>query len=109
MTLLCLTGMGAWQTAKAETVSLKWKGENVEFTSGTATIDGTMIMKNGKDLLVLLGPDEEDGEEISVLPGRSLFTYNGDDYDKITFAVLKDLHVYCNGSKMFQITGRSDK
>lgn len=95
--------------AKAETVSLKWKGENVEFTSGMATIDGTTIMKSGRDLLVLLGPDEEDGEEISVLPGRSLFTYNGDDYDKITFAVLKDLHMYCYGSKMFQITGRSGK
>ena len=109
LTLLCLLGMGAWQTAKAETVSLKWKGENVEFTSGMVTIDGTMIMRSGKELLVLLGPDEKDGNSINVPNGKSLFTYNGDDYDKITFAVLKDLHVYCYGSKMFQITGRSDK
>ena len=94
---------------KAETVSITFKGKPVDLSGSFVNVDGTTFMANktSKSLAVMLATDD-DTQVINVPEGKSLFTYNGDEYTNIRIAVPQNLTVNCSNSKMFQITGRSE-
>jgi len=97
-------------TATAETAGFTFKGQPLDFSvTNSATVDGTYFLSSSdtKKLLVMLGPDEKGNSVINVPEGKSLFTYSGDDYTDITFAIPNDMTINCSNAKMFQIAGRS--
>lgn len=96
--------------AHAETASLTFKGQPVNLSSGSASVDGTFFLASSatKLLLVMLGPDDSENPVINVPEGKTLFTYLGNDYTEISFAIPHDLTINCSNSKMFQIAGKSD-